>query len=255
MSVKNVVKVMSFYSLLRIDKARKKAEKFSYTGMELTKLIDRIIFNRNIVLDKNVLEVDETKPVLSIYIANDYGFCGNFNSMVSSQLRRDKDSYKIIVGSKINYSDDKTLLKLPKSEFYDRFDEIEDILYKSVVNMEYSKITVFYNHYYTSTSFDFLEKQLFPVEFEENTTFEEDFVIETDVLTMLSNLVSFFICYELRMCESISYAAENVMRKQITSEALKKIEEKEEEDNLRIIKEKKEEIIKKSVENYKKTAL
>lgn len=37
---------------------------------------------------------------LNIYIANDYGFCGNFNSQIARQIRQDKDDYKIIIGKK-----------------------------------------------------------------------------------------------------------------------------------------------------------
>ena len=42
------------------------------------------------------------------------------------------------------------------------------------------------------------------------------------------------------MCESISYAAENLLRSQITSDALEKIKEKEAEEKIRIFKEKKD---------------
>ena len=54
------------------------------------------------------------------------------------------------------------------------------------------------------------------------------------------------------MCESISYAAENVLRSQITSSALDKIKEREEEMKHEEIKSKKEKSILKSVENFKK---
>lgn len=60
------------------------------------------------------------------------------------------------------------------------------------------------------------------------------------------------MCYQIIMCESISEAAENVLRSQITSSALDKIEEKEEEDRLLENKRKKEISVKKSVENFKK---
>ena len=80
----------------------------------------------------------------------------------------------------------------------------------------------------------------------------EDFVTETDVSRVLSSLMTFYICYELKMCESISYAAENVLRSQITSSALDKIKEKEEEIKHEEMKERKEKSILKSVENFKK---
>ena len=54
------------------------------------------------------------------------------------------------------------------------------------------------------------------------------------------------------MCESISFAAENVLRSQITSSALDKIKEREEEMRHEEIKLRKEKSILKSVENFKK---
>ena len=60
--------------------------------------------------------------------------------------------------------------------------------------------------------------------------------------------------YELKMCECISRAAENVIRNQITSEALDKIEEIEIERANIERKEKKDKLVRKTVENYKKLA-
>ena len=68
---------------------------------------------------------------------------------------------------------------------------------------------------------------MFPIRFEGNYYEGEDFVKETDVLEMLKSLLSFYICYQLRMCECNSRAAENVLRSQIISSAIKKIDEKE----------------------------
>ena len=38
-SIKNVVKVMNFHSLLRVDKARKRADRFLNVGREITKIL------------------------------------------------------------------------------------------------------------------------------------------------------------------------------------------------------------------------
>ena len=118
--------------------------------------------------------------------------------------------------------------------------------------MNYSQINVFYNHYHSLTSFEFVRIQLFPVEFEGDYYEGEDFVIETNINQILGSLMTFYICYQLRMCESISYAAENVLRSQITSSALDKIKEREEELRHEEMKAKKEKSVMKSVENFKK---
>jgi len=252
MKIKNVVKVMNFQSLLRMDKSLKQADKYRDVGKEITDILSRIMYNKNLILDKRILTPDPSLPKLNIYIANDYGFCGNFNSEVSRQLRRDKDCYKIIIGKKINYNDDLVLLRINKDDFFLRFGEIERCIDEALKSLKYSQINVFYNHYYSLTSFEFLKIQLFPVEFKGEYYEGEDFVAETDLTGILGSLMTFYICYELKMCESISFAAENVLRSQITSSALDKIKEHEEEQRHEELKLKKEKSVLKSVENFKK---
>lgn len=252
MKIKNVVKVMNFQALLRMDKALKEADKYRDVGKEITDILSRIMYNKNLILDKKILEPDKNKPKLNIYIANDYGFCGNFNSSISRQVRKDKESYKIIIGKKINYSDDLVVLRIDKEDFFKRFLEIERIIDDALLKQSVSEINVYYNHFYSLTSFEFVKIQLFPVEFKGEYYEGEDFVMETDVKEVLGSLMTFYICYELKMCESISYAAENVLRSQITSSALDKIKEKEEEMKHEEIKKRKEKSVLKSVENFKK---
>ena len=163
--IKNVVKVMNFQAILRMDKALKQADKYKDVGKEITDILSRILYNKNLVLDKKFMAPDQNNPELNIYIANDFGFCGNFNSEVSRKLKKDKDAYKIIIGKKIIYTDDKTILKINKDEFYNRFGEIQEIVEDAIRSMNYSRINVFYNHYYSMSSFEFLKIQLFPTEF------------------------------------------------------------------------------------------
>lgn len=252
MKIKNVVKVMNFQAILRMDKALKQADKYRDVGKEITDILSRIMYNKNLILDKRVLTPDKDLPKLNIYIANDYGFCGNFNASVSRQIKQDKDSYKIIIGKKITYTDDKILLKINKDDFFKRFIEIEKTLEEAIDSMNYSQINVYYNHYYSLTSFEFVKIQLFPIEFKGEYYEGEDFVTETDINHVLGSLMTFYISYQLMMCESISYAAENVLRSQITSSALDKIKEKEEEMKHEQMKKRKEISVLKSVENFKK---
>ena len=252
MKIKNVVKVMNFQALLRMDKALEQADKYRDVGKEITAILGRIMYNKNLILDKKILTPDPNKPKLNIYIANDYGFCGNFNAEISRQIKKDTDCYKIIIGKKIICDDDKVLLRIDKEEFLDRFIEIEKCIEEAIESKNYSQVNVFYNHYHSLTSFEFVRIQLFPVEFSGEYYEGEDFVIETDINRVLGSLMTFYICYQLRMCESISYAAENVLRSQITSSALDKIKEREEEMRHEEIKRKKEIGIRKSVENFKK---
>ena len=242
MRIKNVVKVMNFHSLLRVDASKREAEAYRNVGEEITKIIKNIVYNKNLVLDKKVITPDPKMDKLNIYIANDYGFCGNFNSQVARQIKQDKNDYKIIIGKKIVYHDDKTILKIEKA--------VND----AIDNGTYSEINLYYNHYNSSTSFVFKKLTLFPVEFDGEYDTKHDFVIETDITSMLHSLLSFYVLYQLRMCECISRAAENVIRNQITSEAIDKIEEIEIERANIERKEKKDKLVRKTVENYKKLA-
>lgn len=254
MRIKNVVKVMNFHSLLRVDASKREAEAYRNVGDEITKIIKNIVYNKNLVLDKKVITPDPKMDKLNIYIANDFGFCGNFNSQVARQIKQDKNDYKIIIGKKIIYHDDKTILKIEKDNFYKEFDKIEKAVNDAIDNGTYSEINLYYNHYNSSTSFIFKKLTLFPVEFDGEYDTKHDFVIETDITSMLHSLLSFYVLYQLRMCECISRAAENVIRNQITSEALDKIEEIETDRANLEKKEKKDKLVRKTVENYKKLA-
>ena len=250
--IKNVVKVMNFQALLRMDKALKQADKYRDVGKEITDILGRIMYNKNLILDKKILASEQDKPELNIYIANDYGFCGNFNSEVSKRVKKDTEAYKVIIGKKIVFNDESVLLKINKDDFMLKFGDIQELVEDGIRNMKYSRINVFYNHYYSLTSFEFLKIQLFPVEFKGEYFEGEDFVAETDLNGLISRLASFYICYQLKMCQSISFAAENVLRSQITSSALEKLEEKEEELKHEELKKRKEKSVLKSVENFKK---
>lgn len=252
MRIKNVVKVMNFHSLLRVDASKREAEAYRNVGDEITKIIKNIVYNKNLVLDKKVIMPDPKMDKLNIYIANDFGFCGNFNSQVTRQIKLDKNDYKIIIGKKIVYHDNKTILKIEKDNFYKEFNKIEKAVNSAIDNGTYSEINLFYNHYNSSTSFEFKKLTLFPVEFDGEYDTKHDFVIETDITSMLHSLLSFYVLYQLRMCECISRAAENVIRNQITSEALDKIEEIEIDRANMERKIKKDKLVRKTVDNYKK---
>ena len=251
-SIKNVVKVMNFHSLLRVDKARKKAEHYLTVGQEITNILSEILYNKNLVLDKNALVPDENKPILDIYIANDYGYCGDFNSSVRREILKNTDNDKIIIGKKIVYKDEHTVLKIEKDSFEEKFIEIQHYIEKSLLEMNYREINIYYNHYYSSTTFAFKRIKVFPIEFTGEYYEGTDFVAETNLNKMLKSLVSFYICYQLKMCECISEAAENLNRNQITRSALDRIEEQEEEKRNAMLRKKNEEACFKNVENFKK---
>ena len=252
MKIEKVVKVMNFQSLLKINAAKEKAESYQDVGDKVTEIIKELIYNKNMNLDKNVLVPDKTKPKLNIFIANDYGFCGNFNATVRQKIREHSDDYKIIIGKKIPYNDDKTVLKIDKEDFKDRIGDIEKIIDDGLRRMAYSEINLYYVHYYSYTEFGFKEIQLFPIEFDGKYFEGHDYVSETNVDEMLKGLVSFYISYQVQMAEEISVASENVLRKQITDMALDRIKDVNQEKEHALRKEKLSKSILKTVENYKR---
>lgn len=251
-SIKNVVKVMNFHSLLRVDKARKRAENYLKVGNEITTILSEILYNKNLVLDKQVLVPNKDMPILDIYIANDYGYCGDFNSAVRRAILKNPNNDKIIIGKKIVYKDNTTVLKIEKDDFENRFIEIQHYIEKSLIDMSYSEINIYYNHYYSSTTFGFKRVKAFPIEFTGQYYEGNDFVAETDLQKMLKSLVSFYICYQLKMCECISEAAENLNRNQITRMALDRIEEQEIDERNAMLRKRNEKACFENVENFKK---
>ena len=75
-NIKNIVKVMNFHSLVRVDKAKREANKFFGVDEQLRRMLYQITNNNNLKLDKKLLVENDNGIVLSIYIGNDLGFCG-----------------------------------------------------------------------------------------------------------------------------------------------------------------------------------
>lgn len=256
MSVKNVVKVMNFHSLLRVEKSRRKAAMYFDTERELFKIIKKILFNKNLILDKKAITPKSDAPVLNVYIGNDLGFCGDFNFLINKEVSKD-DGHMIIIGKKVHSFDDKNvLLFMSKEDFYQDFSQVEDLIYDGVIGRKYREINVIYNHYYNVNKLEFTKKKLFPLDYDdvedEGVSYDEDFAMETDIKPMLNSLIALYICYELKICEMNSYAAENVVRQQITSESLKKIDEIEEEKFKEERKIRKQKEFQAIIENFRK---
>lgn len=254
MSIKNVVKVMNFHSLLRVDSAKKQAEKYKMMEEEVTYMIDYIVNNRNFTLDKKILKPDPKKPILNIYIGSDYGFCSNYNSQINNLLIGDSDSEKILVGKKLRKNQNHTIFQCTKEEFSENMNLVEEVIEKSIKGRSHREINIIYNHYYNAGDIRLEKKAIYPVTLTEKGSHQhiDDFVVETDINTLLRDLVIAYIGYIIRICVINSNAAENVLRQNTTSESLKKIDEREEE-SLRIYrKEKKAKEFRKVIENFAK---
>ena len=69
---------------------------------------------------------------------------------------------------------------------------------------------------------------------------------------MLTELIILYLCYQLKIIETNSWASENVMREKITRESLKKIDARNEEKAKVERKERKYQDFKKQISNYRK---
>ena len=158
MKIRNVVKVMNFHSLLRVDTARKNAEKYFEYEREITDFADNILNNRNLILDKKILKLNKEDKPLNVYIGNDLGFCGNFNTNVNDLAKADANVDKIVIGKKITNEKQNVILSMTKDEYPNKIGEIEDILYDAILNAKYSEVNIIYNHYYNISKIELRKK-------------------------------------------------------------------------------------------------
>lgn len=254
MGIKNVVKVMNFHSLLRVDSAKRHAEKYMELEREVTHMIDRVVNNRNFHLDQRILIPDEKKPELNIYLGSDFGFCSNYNSQVNELLMADRDSEKILIGRKIRKGQSNVIWQGTKETYEKKIYEIEEILERSLRNREHSRIQIIYNRYNNASDIIIEKKTVYPMALEEKSSkhYGHDFVVEGDIDHVLETMMSLYLSYTLKICTINSSAAENVMRQNVTRESLKKIDEREEESLKVYRKEKKAREFRKVIESFAK---
>ena len=254
MKIKTIVKVMNFHSLLHIDAARRASERYIRMEAEISKIIDLIINNRNFILDKHMLKVDETMPELNIYIGSDYAFCGNMNSTVNESMAEEEEASKIVVGKKLRRTTPNTIMFMSREGLDEDYGTVEKYLEESIREMKHSAINVIYNHYYYSGRIGLRKKKIFPIVLvgEAENLYTEDFAVEGNVDDLLVSLSASFVSYELKIAAVNSFAAENIMRQNATTESLKKIDEQIAENQRLANKEKKQVAFEKILDSYVK---
>lgn len=231
MNVKSVVKVMNFHALLRVDMSRRHAERYIGMEAELRSMMSVILNNRNLRLDKKLRMPDPSLPVLRIYLGSDLGFCGSVNSSVSSVLAGDAGTAKIAVGKKLKNASD-IILRLNLVDFMKDPGAVREYLHTAVHDRKWSAVELVYNHYYNSSSIGLVEKRIYPLDEDEVAaeSDKDDFVVEGDLDTILEEMIMLYLYYELKIAAASSFASENIMRQNATTESLKKLDEKESEE-------------------------
>lgn len=255
MSLKNVVKVMNFHALLRVDRSRREAVKYSQMERMVLDMLDNILHNRNVVLDSKALQMNPRMPQLQILLGSDLGFCGNLNNLVrrKRQEEAEENSRLVIVGRKLKgLQDDDTLLFLSREDFTKDHRKILDMLTRGLRKKEFSSIRLTYNHYRNASEVEFVDKVIFPMPegLLGEKDYNEDFVCEGDMQELLLNLASLYLHYELEIAARVSVAAENITRQNITTESLRKIDELEEIKQQEERRERKDKEFAKVLENF-----
>ena len=253
-SINNIVRVMDFHALARIDKARSSAEKAKETEILLENSIRQICYNKNLNIDKKLLTSNMSGVDLNIYIGSDLSFCGDFNSSILGELENDSNDKKIIVGQKV-YSvyGKETLLSISKEDFYIDSSQISKIINDYLVDNKVRKISIIYNKYYSIDDIRLEREQIFPVELEmqKDDNYDVDFVIENDANKVLCGIISAYLNFKVIIAERNSWAAENVSRERIARESLKRIKELRLIEKSRRNKIRRSRELAKQIENFK----
>lgn len=236
MKVKSVVKVMNFHALVRVDKARREAEKLASMETKLRGMIDTITNNMNLLLDKYILIINQDMPALNIYVGSDMGFCGGYNYVVNESAIKDKDAAKVLIGKKLWNNIDNVVMSINKEDYINNPAPLDELLYDGILNEKYSQINVLYNEYVNSSTIKWNCKRVYPFDFNDDenaSAYSEDIVCETDINDLIRKMIVTYIGFEVMITAINSLASENIMRENSTSESLKKIDEIEEEQRLK----------------------
>lgn len=254
-SIQNIVRVMNFHALARIDKAKINSARAMETEELLEDTIRQIYYNKNLNIDKKLLKENPSGVNLNIYIGSDLSFCGDFNTSILNELARDNDSEKIIVGQKIfRVSNKPYIYAISKEDFYKDSSYISNIIDKYLAKKKAKSINIVYNRYYSIDDIRLEKMQIFPVELEmkEGDNYDIDFVIENDANNVLRNILAEYLNFKVRIAEKSSWAAENVNRERIARESMKRIDELKDEERIRENQKQREEDLAEQIDNFER---
>lgn len=252
MKIEKAVKLINFQSLLKINTARKRIDDYQNVEKDLFAIIDEFINNKNLDFDKSFLTLDESKPSLNVFILNDYGINANSSEIIMQKIKDHINDYKIIIGKKVNINDDKTFLKINKEAFKTCVIDVERIINDGFKEKLYSEINLYYVHYYNYSEFKFKEVKLFPIKSINNVFNGPKYEYKTDICEVIKGLISYYIIYQIQSAVELSIASENVLRKKMTDEGLRKIDNIKNYEDLKYRKEKISKSMKENVDIYKK---
>lgn len=255
--IKNIVKVMNFHALLRVDSAKKKAEKYLFLQEEMSQLISEITNNKNFIIDKQLLKPSNNAGTLLIFFGSDHGFCSNYNSQIGEQIQKHDFCDKIIIGKKVHRFASDSLYSISREEFEEDPSGIFEMMESAVKIGMYKEVYVVYNKYASVTDIKITKRKIYPLDEEvtmqrDNKDVYTDYYCDGNIEEILKNLICLHLRYQLKLCDLNTSAAENIQRQNTTSESLKKIDELEEQEIKKNRKEKKIKEFRKVIETQAK---
>lgn len=254
-NIQNIVRVMNFHALARIDKAKNKFISARTTEKLLEKVIREIYYNKNLNSDKMLLKADKHGADLNIYIGSDLSFCGDLNSSILSLLAKDEQSDKIIIGQKIyNALEAPYVFVISKEDFYRDSSRISTIIEEYLTKKKAKSINIIYNRFYSIDDIRLEKNQVFPVDLKEDPSddYEIDFMIENDVDSILRSIMAEYLNLKVRIAEQSSWAAENVSRERVARESMKRIDELKEEEKNRENQERNQRKLAEQIDNFER---
>lgn len=257
-NIKTIVKIMNFQALVHVNSAHKKADKYLNLEKDVSYMIDIIQNNWNLSLDTKAMKVNKNAPRLRIFIGSDLGFCGVVNVAVNKELAKEDGTNSIITVGKKIHTKQKVLLNLTRDELDDNYSKVEEILEDAIINKKYSGIDIYYNHYYNMSHISPIMKTIYPIKLDNKhknkKEYSDDFMVEGgNVDQILSKLMVTYLNYEVKMAIINSYASENILREQATNDSLKHIDEMEQQELLKMNKEKNAISTSRIIDSYIKT--
>ena len=142
-NIKNIVQVMNFHSLIRVDKAKREANKYFGVEDEINRLLYSITNNKNLKLDKKLLLTNDNGTYNNTY----YQVKGELN-ITEEEMNKLMESeplnskLKLVLDSIVKYKlrNDKTA-RYSNNELYSMIEEgtnntpnIEEELKNKVIN-------------------------------------------------------------------------------------------------------------------------
>ena len=261
-NIKSIVKVMNFQALLHVDSAHRAADKYLLLEKDVSRMIDIIENNQNLILDKKVIDVNSSPnaPRLRIYIGSDLGFCGIINASVNRQLEKENGNNDLVIIGKKIHTNQTPIIEMARDEFDNKFSEITTIFENAINNKTYSGIDIFYNHYHNMSHIEPIMKTIFPIEIEKDIGEKKDIGLYTDDFfieggnpeKLLRELTVTYLNFEMQTAIISSYASENILRQQATNESLKHIDEMETEKKWQEHKEREATSVSRIIDSYTK---